>query len=189
MNVTAVQEGPTQKNRRASARIATRRPPGRPAAADSSCAPAQRTRGRFVLPGTVRRTRSPDRRRAGAAAPIDVLASVTSSEQTTPTVAAPMTTRAPGGGVSMAVIPRLPRCQSVAGSSRRARTRAPAAEGMTDALTTVTAVLTGDHPGRPADEIIRRALRQFALLPLDRRPPPHRRSRARCAGWKQPRCP
>ncbi|WP_344979226.1 tyrosine-type recombinase/integrase [Streptosporangium fragile] len=45
-------------------------------------------------------------------------------------------------------------------------------EGMTDALANVTPVLTKDLPGRPDDETIRRALREFSFLPEDRRPDP-----------------
>ncbi len=45
-------------------------------------------------------------------------------------------------------------------------------EGMTDSLTSVTLVLTGEHPGRPDDATLRRALRHFAFLPVDRRPAP-----------------
>ncbi|MEV4076676.1 tyrosine-type recombinase/integrase [Nonomuraea fuscirosea] len=44
-------------------------------------------------------------------------------------------------------------------------------EGMTDALSNVTPVLTTDRPGRPDDETLRRALRDFAFVPADRRPP------------------
>jgi integrase len=43
-------------------------------------------------------------------------------------------------------------------------------EGMTDALSNITPVLTSDRPGRPEDEILRRALREFAFVPADRRP-------------------
>ncbi|MEV0975089.1 tyrosine-type recombinase/integrase [Microtetraspora glauca] len=45
-------------------------------------------------------------------------------------------------------------------------------DGMTDTLTGVTLVLTHDRPGRPDDATLRRALRHFAFLPLDRRPVP-----------------
>ncbi|WP_170223545.1 tyrosine-type recombinase/integrase [Nonomuraea turkmeniaca] len=45
-------------------------------------------------------------------------------------------------------------------------------EGMTDTLATVTRVLVGDVPGRPSDEIIRRALREYSFLPEDRRREP-----------------
>ncbi|WP_405396280.1 tyrosine-type recombinase/integrase [Microbispora hainanensis] len=45
-------------------------------------------------------------------------------------------------------------------------------EGMTDALTSVTLVLTKEHPGRPDDDVLRRALRHFAFLPVERRPAP-----------------
>ncbi|WP_246074537.1 hypothetical protein [Nonomuraea terrae] len=45
-------------------------------------------------------------------------------------------------------------------------------EGMTDTLATVTRVLVSDAPGRPSDEIIRRALREYAFLPEDRRREP-----------------
>ncbi|MFF3671308.1 tyrosine-type recombinase/integrase [Microtetraspora malaysiensis] len=44
-------------------------------------------------------------------------------------------------------------------------------EGMTDSLSNVTPVLTTDRPGRPDDETLRRALREFAFVPADRRPP------------------
>ncbi|WP_432931993.1 tyrosine-type recombinase/integrase [Microbispora sp. CA-135349] len=45
-------------------------------------------------------------------------------------------------------------------------------EGMTDALSNVTPVLTSDRPGRPDDETLRRALREYAFIPADRRPAP-----------------
>ncbi|MEV6862545.1 tyrosine-type recombinase/integrase [Streptosporangium subroseum] len=45
-------------------------------------------------------------------------------------------------------------------------------EGMTDTLANITSVLMNDLPGRPDDEIIRRALREFSFLPEDRRPVP-----------------
>ncbi|MFG1826554.1 tyrosine-type recombinase/integrase [Microbispora bryophytorum] len=45
-------------------------------------------------------------------------------------------------------------------------------EGMTDALSNVTPVLTSDRPGRPDDETLRRALREVAFIPADRRPAP-----------------
>nr|WP_305778547.1 hypothetical protein [Nonomuraea pusilla] len=45
-------------------------------------------------------------------------------------------------------------------------------EGMTDTLATVTRVLVGDAPGRPSDEIIRWALREYSFLPEDRRSQP-----------------
>ncbi|MBB5773624.1 hypothetical protein [Nonomuraea jabiensis] len=44
-------------------------------------------------------------------------------------------------------------------------------QGMTDALPNVTPVLTTDRPGRPDDETLRRALRDFAFVPADCRPP------------------
>ncbi|MEV4576645.1 hypothetical protein AB0K16_25695 [Nonomuraea jabiensis] len=44
-------------------------------------------------------------------------------------------------------------------------------KGMTDALSNVTPVLTTNRPGRPDDETLRRALRDFAFVPADRRPP------------------
>ncbi|MGV9776610.1 tyrosine-type recombinase/integrase [Streptosporangium sp. NPDC003464] len=43
-------------------------------------------------------------------------------------------------------------------------------EGMTDALANVTPVLMRDLPGRPDEDVIRRALREFSFLPEDRRP-------------------
>ncbi|MCW2877441.1 MAG: hypothetical protein JWQ95_1541 [Sphaerisporangium sp.] len=45
-------------------------------------------------------------------------------------------------------------------------------EGMTDALSNVTPVLTTDRPGRPDGENLRRALREFAFVPAERRPNP-----------------
>ncbi|MFD8531552.1 tyrosine-type recombinase/integrase [Streptosporangium canum] len=45
-------------------------------------------------------------------------------------------------------------------------------EGMTDALANVTPVLMRDLPGRPDEDVIRRALREFSFLPEDRRPEP-----------------
>lgn len=43
-------------------------------------------------------------------------------------------------------------------------------EGMTDALANVTPVLMRDLPGRPDENVMRRALREFSFLPEDRRP-------------------
>ncbi|MFI7439424.1 tyrosine-type recombinase/integrase [Nonomuraea indica] len=45
-------------------------------------------------------------------------------------------------------------------------------EGMTDALANITPVLTKDVAGRPDDETIRKALREYSFLPEDRRPAP-----------------
>jgi integrase len=45
-------------------------------------------------------------------------------------------------------------------------------DSTTDALATVTPVLTKDEPGRPDAETLRRTLRKFALLPEDRRTEP-----------------
>ncbi|WP_207620922.1 hypothetical protein [Streptosporangium minutum] len=45
-------------------------------------------------------------------------------------------------------------------------------EGMTDALANVTPVLTRGLPGRPDEDVVRRALREFSFLPEDRRPEP-----------------
>ncbi|MEU7900492.1 site-specific integrase [Nonomuraea sp. NPDC049152] len=45
-------------------------------------------------------------------------------------------------------------------------------EGMTDALANITPVLSKDAPGRPDDEVLRRALREYSFLPPDRRPTP-----------------
>ncbi|MFF4624786.1 tyrosine-type recombinase/integrase [Nonomuraea jabiensis] len=45
-------------------------------------------------------------------------------------------------------------------------------EGMTDALANITPVLTKDVAGRPDDEVIRKALREYSFLPEDRRPAP-----------------
>ncbi|MEU4550375.1 site-specific integrase, partial [Nonomuraea dietziae] len=45
-------------------------------------------------------------------------------------------------------------------------------EGMTDALANVTPVLVRDLPGRPDEDVIRRALREFSFLPEERRPEP-----------------
>ncbi|GGL57861.1 site-specific integrase [Planomonospora parontospora] len=45
-------------------------------------------------------------------------------------------------------------------------------EGMTDSLAYVTPVLTGDVPGRPDDEEIRRTLLEYSFVPEDRRPAP-----------------
>jgi integrase len=45
-------------------------------------------------------------------------------------------------------------------------------EGTTDALAHVTPVLPTDRPGRPDDETLRRALREFDFVPADRRPAP-----------------
>ncbi|GAA2416139.1 tyrosine-type recombinase/integrase [Nonomuraea africana] len=45
-------------------------------------------------------------------------------------------------------------------------------EGMTDTLANITPVLTHDLSGRPDDAIIRRALREYAFVPEDRRPEP-----------------
>ncbi|HZR52934.1 MAG TPA: site-specific integrase [Streptosporangiaceae bacterium] len=45
-------------------------------------------------------------------------------------------------------------------------------DGITDALATVLPALTKDQAGRPAKEQLRTALRQYALLPADKRPEP-----------------
>ncbi|MER7505148.1 tyrosine-type recombinase/integrase [Nonomuraea pusilla] len=45
-------------------------------------------------------------------------------------------------------------------------------EGMTDALANITPVLTKELAGRPDDEMIRKALREYSFLPEDRRPSP-----------------
>ncbi|MFC7718531.1 hypothetical protein [Nonomuraea recticatena] len=45
-------------------------------------------------------------------------------------------------------------------------------EGMTDTLANITPILSTDAPGRPEDEVIRKALREYAFLPPDRRPVP-----------------
>jgi integrase len=45
-------------------------------------------------------------------------------------------------------------------------------DGITDALATVLPVLTKDHPDRPRKEQLRTALRQYLLLPADKRPDP-----------------
>ncbi|GAA3473357.1 hypothetical protein GCM10018965_079100 [Nonomuraea roseola] len=41
---------------------------------------------------------------------------------------------------------------------------------MTDTLANITPILSTDAPGRPEDEVIRKALREYAFLPPDRRP-------------------
>ncbi len=45
-------------------------------------------------------------------------------------------------------------------------------DGITDALATVLPALTSDETSRPAKEELRTALRQYALLPADKRPDP-----------------
>lgn len=45
-------------------------------------------------------------------------------------------------------------------------------DGMTDALATVIPVLIKDQPGAPERETLRTALRQYILLPVDKRPEP-----------------
>jgi integrase len=49
------------------------------------------------------------------------------------------------------------------------RAAAKTRDSMTDALTTVTAALVDDRPGRPDPLIVRRALRQYALVPAARK--------------------
>ncbi|MEV1200281.1 tyrosine-type recombinase/integrase [Microbispora rosea] len=45
-------------------------------------------------------------------------------------------------------------------------------DSMSDALSTVLPALTKDRPGQPDADILRTALRKFALLPADKRPDP-----------------
>jgi len=51
------------------------------------------------------------------------------------------------------------------------RAAAKTRDSMTDALTTVTAALVDDRPGQPDPLIVRRALRQYALVPAARKLP------------------
>lgn len=54
---------------------------------------------------------------------------------------------------------------------KRPRAAATTRNSMTDALATVTAALVDDRPGQPELIVLRRALRQYALVPSSRRLP------------------
>ena len=68
------------------------------------------------------------------------------------------------------------------------RAAATTRNSMTDALATVTAALVDDRPGQPEVLLLRRALRQYALVPFSARCRVRLRSRLRLAGWNEHRC-